>query len=189
MSIRYNLQKHLFTLIGDTAFHLSITKEYGFRFMFGINPPAYRFSGDELYICIQKLFSNDFKPGDIFLRRYDSYLDTKFIPGEMNHAGIYVGKEDGKHQVIHALSQGVIKENAINFLRTDHFAVFRPNVNRHIRKKAAITAYEYLGRPYDFDFKFTDDSRLACTELVGACYDEFKDVYTFNFKDRYFTDR
>jgi len=153
--------------------------------MFGINPPSYSFSGDELYDCIEKLFDGEFEPGDIFLRRYDSYLDTKFIPGEMNHAGVYVGKENGKHHVIHALSQGVIKENAVNFLRTDHFVVFRPNIPKELRSEAAISAYDYLGRPYDFDFKFTDDSRLACTELIGACYKKFSDVYKFNMKQRF----
>ncbi|MCK9556338.1 hypothetical protein M0R36_11110 [bacterium] len=185
MNIRYNIQRYLFTLIGDTTFHFSITKEKGFRFVFGINPPTFSFSGDELYNCVELLMNDFFQPGDVFLRKYDSYLDARFIPGELNHAGLYVGKDDGKHQVIHALSEGVIKENAINFFRTDHFVVFRPNLSIEDRMMAAKKAYEYLGTPYDFDFKFTDDSRLACTELIGACYQQSKNKFKFEMKKRF----
>lgn len=185
INLRYELQKVLFTLIGDIAFHISVSKKNGFRLLFGINPPAYKFSGDELYDCIEMLFDGKFQPGDVFLRKYDSYLDTKFIPGELNHAGIYAGKVGNKHRVIHALSEGVIDENAVNFLRTDHFVVFRPNLSLEDRRSAVEAAFRYVGTPYDFDFKFTDDSRLSCTELVGACYEHLKDKFKFKMKNRF----
>ena len=37
--------------------------------------------------------------------------------------------------------------------------------------RAILRAFQYSGRPYDFDFDFLTDSHLVCTELVAKCYE------------------
>ena len=55
------------------------------------------------------------EPGDILLRRFDGYLNTLFTPGYFSHAGIFVGS----NQIVHAVSQGTIQEDILNFCRAD----------------------------------------------------------------------
>jgi hypothetical protein len=39
------------------------------------------------------------------------------------------------------------------------------------KAQALLRAFGYAGRPYDFDFDFSTDARLVCTELVYKCYE------------------
>jgi len=104
------------------------------------------------------------KPGDIVIRRFEGYLDRIFLPGWFNHAGIYIGH----NTVIHAISDGIVTEDIIDFMRTDHMIVLRPPSK--CAKTAVTTAVSLLGRPYDFSFNFNESLRFSCTELVDHCY-------------------
>jgi hypothetical protein len=112
-----------------------------FRFPFWIvyDPGSYRVKGPE---C--RKIADLLEPGDILLRRYDGYLDSRFIPGVFSHAAIYLGNveesdkaevpnkgrvsrffETGPCQVAHSTAEGVHLEDILTFCRCDDIAVIR----------------------------------------------------------------
>lgn len=102
------------------------------------DPGSYRVNGED----IRKLIST-VKPGDILVRGFKNYLDGYFIPGFFSHAGMYVGPVEekdrelvlrpngrklfrpGEQMVVHALAEGVLMEDLIQFCRCDYMAVLR----------------------------------------------------------------
>lgn len=163
MNLLYRLERKLFTFLGDI-------KVFGWThpMWFGINAHGYKLKGT-VYRKLRELLM----PGDIVLRRFDGYLSSYMIPGFWNHAGIYIGEDENKpEQVIHAVSEGVIQEDILNFMRTDHLLVLRCiNERKTKRVKNAIElAKSIVGKPYDFGFDFKDTNRFSCTELVSYCY-------------------
>lgn len=121
----------------------------------------YKVGGKEVRVLI-----NTLKPGDIVLRRYDRYVSGWFIPGFWTHVGIMVSDKN----IVHAISPwGVIEEDILTYLRTDHIKVLRVESEAEV-KAAVATAPTLKGREYDFVFDTTDDSRLYCSELVKYCY-------------------
>ncbi len=162
MGLIYKLQKALFQFIGDI-------KWSGIKhpFWFTINGTGYLLKGEHY-----RKISHFIKPGDILIRRFEGYIDKWFIPGYWNHAGIYVGDIDGKpEQVVHAVSEGVMQEDVLNFMRTDHMCILRPKTEENGTSQEAIEkAVKVVGSPYDFGFDFKDSNRFSCTELVAYCY-------------------
>lgn len=111
------------------------------------------------------------KPGDLVLRGNNCYLDSLFIPGAYSHTGIYTGGGS----IIHAVAEGVVECDVIDFLRCDRFIVLRPNSGTDY---AVSLAKSYLKSqtPYDFSFQREHpirDDRLYCHELGAACYPDF----------------
>ena len=164
MGFLYNLQKYVFTFLGDI-------KVFGWThpLWFEINARGYQLKGT-LYREIRDLI----QPGDIILRRYEGYLSSYMIPGFWSHAGLYIG-DDGENpeQVVHAISEGVIQEDILNFMRTDHMLVLRltpQEGNETAASEAVSKAKAIVGKPYDFGFDFKDANRFSCTELVAHCY-------------------
>ena len=80
------------------------------------HPELHKLKGHEIRRILGVL-----KKGDIMLRRWDGYLNTYLTPGFWGHAGLYVGDE----KAIHALGQGVVKEDILDFCRADSLAVVR----------------------------------------------------------------
>ncbi len=163
MSLLYRLQRKLFTFLGDI-------KVFGWKhpLWFGINAHGYKLKG-----VVYRTLCNSFKPGDIILRRFDGYLSSYMIPGFWNHAGLYIGDDgENKEQVVHAVSEGVIQEDVLNFMRTDHMLVLRLAKDKkgHAADGAIKKAKSIVGCPYDFGFDFKDTHRFSCTELVAHCY-------------------
>ncbi len=157
--LRYKIQKALFRFVGDIRWHGILHP-----FWFTINAKTTMLKGKH-YRKVSKVI----QPGDIIIRRFEGYVDKWFIPGWYNHAGIYVGEIDGeKHQVIHAISDGVIVEDLIDFMKTDHMIVLR--ANESLVDHAIKTAKSLVGKEYDFAFDFGDNSKFSCTELVNFCY-------------------
>jgi len=181
-------QEKLFTFIGDLTWQ-------GAKCPFWVvyAPTSYKLKGDDSDTVSRLIYDNHLRPGDVFLRKYDKYWSSFFIPGDLKHAGMYVGKiawEDGikRHTVVHSMSEGVLKANAIDFFRTDHAVIFRPSLPEKACELAAKRALDCLGRPYDFDFRYTDHKALYCTELIGYAYD-FTDEERQTLKENYnFTD-
>ena len=160
----YKTQSRFFRFVGDI-------KWSGWKrpFWFTINAQNYLLKGHH-YREVEKTI----QPGDILIRRFEGYVDKWFIPGYYNHAGICM--VDNK--VVHAISEGVIEEDLIDFMRTDHLVVLRLKeeiaesdffiVDDILRK-----AHSLIGRPYDFAFDFADTNRFSCTEVVAYCYADF----------------
>lgn len=154
--IIYKLQSTLFTFIGDIGWS-------GWKrpFWLTFNIRSYRVKGEH-YASLKQLL----KPGDILIRRFDGYLDRFFIPGWWNHGGVYVGGED--EQVVHAISDGVVIEHVLNFMRTDYLIVLRPPEN--MAENGLARARSVIGYEYDFSFDFSNSERFSCTEFVDYCY-------------------
>lgn len=176
LTIIEKLCKWLFTIIGDIA----ISRK---PFWVSYAPEQHKFKGAEYSAFVTEIISNPkfLKDGDILLRCYDQYLDSYLIPGELNHAGIYVGD----NQVVHAISDGVVKESIFDFIRTDHFAVVRPHTDRVTRFEVSKKAQSFVGWKYDFSFRYGNDCRLYCTELVGRAWAVAKDRFKFKMVNHY----
>lgn len=163
MGILYTLQTHIFRFIGDIKW-----AGIAHPFWFTINATGYKLKGEHYRKLSQQL-----QPGDIVIRRFEGYIDKWFIPGFWNHAGLYIGDDGDKpEQVVHAVSEGVIQEDILNFMRTDHMLVMRLECgqNTGAAQQAVERAKSVVGAPYDFGFDFKDANRFSCTELVAYCY-------------------
>ena len=158
-SLLFKLQKVVFRFIGDIKWAGVLHP-----FWFIINGVSFRLKGRH-YRDLEKVI----QPGDILIRRFEGYIDKWLIPGWWNHAGMYVGELEGKeHKVVHAISDGVIVDDLIDFMRTDHMIVLRaPEAGREEAIKRAKAA---IGSDYDFAFDFNETLRFSCTELVSHCY-------------------
>ena len=158
-TFRYKVQKFVFTFIGDVKWH-----GWSRPLWFTINAKTFQLKGKHCRTVEQLI-----QPGDILLRRFEGYIDKIFIPGWLNHSGIYVGEIDGQdHGVVHAISDGVIVDDLIDFMRTDHAVILR--APRELREEALRRAVAVVGSDYDFAFDFNETLRFSCTELVSYCY-------------------
>lgn len=157
-SFLYSLWSKFITFIGDIKF-------FGWKqpFWFVFNASGYKLRGEH-YREVMKVI----KPGDVLLSRSEQYLDTYLIPGFWTHAGFYFGGT--KERVIHAISDGVIIEDIINFMRTDALVVLRPH--EHHIERAISLAKSMINMEYDFIFDFSDSdtAKVSCTELIYMCY-------------------
>jgi len=140
---------------------------------------------------------SELKPGDILLQRREWYVGNAFLPGFWSHAALYVGRiedlrrlgivdhpavrahlpaylastSDGSERtVLEALSEGVVFNSLAASLHADHVAVLRPNLSEGQIAQAILNAFEYHGRPYDFEFDFATADKLVCTEVVYRAY-------------------
>jgi hypothetical protein len=74
------------------------------------------------------------------------------------------------HRVIEAVGEGVIFNSLEHSADADYVCALRPRLDAASRAAAIERAFHYQGRPYDFDFDFTSDATLVCSELVWKCY-------------------
>lgn len=198
--------QRLLTAFGDV-------KVFPWPMFFLYDPEGDAVTGAQLREVMKRV-----RPGDILVRGYRRYLDGYFIPGYFSHVGMYVGPVDpaqasllrepcrglfvpGEQIVVHAMAEGVLMEDLLEFGRCDRLAVLRfPEVlrrNDHIERglsRKQFTDEEWswverieagesisfaevwplifrtllgqVGRPYDFDFRFTNFRSLSCSELV-----------------------
>ncbi len=101
------------------------------------DPGSYRVKGRDMRAVIERV-----RPGDVLVRGYDAYLDGKLIPGLFSHAGLYLGRTTdadrcavplahrerlalGEQTVIHAIAEGVLTEDVLDFCRCDRLVVLR----------------------------------------------------------------
>ena len=130
------------------------------------HPEGYGVKGEDVRKVISKA-----QAGDILVRGYKRYLDGYFIPGFFSHAGLVV--QDG--MVIHAMADGVFKEDLINFCRCDFMAILRFKKNKVTdidKYQACAKAEEMIGVGYDFEFESGDDE-YYCTEMVYEAWRPF----------------
>lgn len=152
----YKIQSKLLEILGDIRWFGAKSPLW-----FAYRVKSYRLRGEH-YRTIKSLIQT----GDILVRAFDSYIDQWFIPGRWNHGAIYIGGD--KEQVVHSMSEGVLIEDILNFMRTDHMAIFRPPsdmIEEGIKRAKSI-----VGAEYDFNFDFDDHRRFSCTEVVDYCY-------------------
>ncbi len=152
------IKSKFLTIIGDI-------KIFKWPMFIVYDPVLYRIKGTDLRkIC------DTLKPGDIVMRAYHEYLDSRFIPGKYSHSGLYIG--DGI--VIHAVAEGVSKIDVLDFFQADNGAILRLK-DRDLEagklkvKQAIDQAHANLGKKYDFFFAEGDDA-FYCHEHTASCF-------------------
>jgi len=73
-------------------------------------------------------------------------------------------------RVIESISEGVSFTAVEHALVVDYLGVLRPRLPKVEKARAIARAFEYQGRPYDFNFDFFSDAPLVCTELAVKAY-------------------
>lgn len=74
-------------------------------------------------------------------------------------------------RVLEAMSEGVSFTTLEHSAACDALAVLRPKLSKLEKARAILAAFHYAGRPYDFNFDFSTDVELVCTELVYKAYE------------------
>lgn len=74
-------------------------------------------------------------------------------------------------RVIEAISEGVSLTPLEHALDCDSLVVLRPRLSASEKAQAIFRAFHYVGRPYDFNFDFSTDAELVCTELVYKSFE------------------
>jgi hypothetical protein len=112
-------------------------KVFPWPFWMVYDPGSYKLKGHDARALIDLA-----RPGDVLVRGFDNYLDGKFIPGYFSHAAIFLGPtrdEDlglvrpgarrlfrvGAQTVIHAIAEGVLMEDLLDFCRCDRLLLLR----------------------------------------------------------------
>lgn len=117
--------------------------------------------------------------GDILLRKYQGYLNDQFTPGFFSHGALYAGIQPIEYEgvtkevpcIIHAIGEGVVKEDILDFCRTDCLVVLRPKVSDDDKMIAINSALELETERVGYDYVFAkDNGTVYCTELVDICY-------------------
>jgi hypothetical protein len=73
-------------------------------------------------------------------------------------------------RVLEAIADGVVFTSLEHSAAADSVAVLRPRLGKRARAIALLRAFQFAGRPYDYDFDFLTDTALVCSELVYKAY-------------------
>jgi len=74
-------------------------------------------------------------------------------------------------RVLEAMSEGVSFTTLEHSASCDALAVLRPKLAKIEKAQAILRAFHYAGRPYDFNFDFSTDAEIVCTELIYKSYE------------------
>jgi hypothetical protein len=98
----------------------------------------------------------------------ESLLQSKYFEAYRNSMKL---DHDHVPQVLEAISEGVSFTSMEHSADADSIAVLRPKLSKRDKAIAIFRAFQYAGRPYDFNFDFLTDSSLVCTELIYKSYE------------------
>ena len=104
-------------------------------------------------------------------KQYDSFeeLLAKAFPKTYLHS-IKTDKDHHHYRVIEAIGEGVVFTSLEHSADADSMVVLRPVLSQKTKAMAIFRAFNFSGRPYDFNFDFLTDSALVCSELVYKAY-------------------
>jgi Orthopoxvirus protein of unknown function (DUF830). len=83
-----------------------------------------------------------------------------------NYREVYERLSEKKDLIIEAIGKGVVINPVEHIAKVDYLAALRTNLDKADIFKSLLTAFEYLGTPYDYLFDFSNDNELVCSELV-----------------------
>jgi hypothetical protein len=75
-------------------------------------------------------------------------------------------KDGSPNLMLEAMSEGVLFTPSKVAFAADYIGVMRARRSRVDKARAVLRAFQYFGRPYDFNFDFVSDASIVCTELV-----------------------
>jgi hypothetical protein len=74
-------------------------------------------------------------------------------------------------RVIEAIAAGVVFSSLEFSAGCDSLAVLRPRLEKKDKALAIFRAFQYHGRPYDYNFDYLTENSLVCTELLFKAYE------------------
>jgi len=80
-------------------------------------------------------------------------------------------------RVIEAKRPGVVLFSLEESANADALGVVRPNIPKSEVFGAILTAFSHFGKPYDFNFDFTTDNALVCSELIYKAFERASDIH------------
>ncbi len=105
---------------------------------------------------------------------FEELLNTKY-PATYKHCLTHA-KNGYRPRVIEAIAKGVVFTTLEYSAACDSLAVLRPRLSKKEIAHAIFRAFEYYGRPYDYDFDFLTENSLVCSELVYKAYEPGKET-------------
>jgi hypothetical protein len=75
------------------------------------------------------------------------------------------------HAILEAVSEGVVVSSFEHSCGADYVAALRPRLPLVEVAAALDRAFDFFGRPYDFNFDFGTDDQVVCSELVVKAYE------------------
>ena len=82
---------------------------------------------------------------------------------------ILCDKNDSEY-IIEVIAPGVVINPLDAIAKVDYFSALRPKLSKEDKLKALFTAFEYLGKLYDYNFDIMTDNALFCSELIYKSY-------------------
>lgn len=77
----------------------------------------------------------------------------------------------GDFNIIEALSEGVVISSFEAGAKKEGIVILRPLLGKSEIAAAIYTAFSEVSKPYDYNFDFSTDNTIACTELVYKVYE------------------
>lgn len=164
--------------------HIEETRSYSYREMTSLlgttkHSAHPRLSGPDIDGFMAAL-----KPGDMIVTNDESSTIWAVLIGlvdrkaDFTHAILYAG--NGKTLESRTVTKGVAEGDLRKVLAAKHHAVaIRPRYTSPAQADAAVKAgYDMVGKPYDFKFKWGDDS-LYCSEFVHNAVQQAAPHVTF----------
>jgi hypothetical protein len=110
---------------------------------------------------------------ELLLQKHSPIAYESAVPGPRTHGAPAAGFDSsGKPvRIIEAIGEGVSLKSLEHSAACDSLVVLRPRLAKVEKAQALVRAFHYVGRPYDFDFDFSTDAKLVCTELVYKSYE------------------
>jgi len=84
---------------------------------------------------------------------------------------VHPDEEGRPPRILEAIAEGVTFTSLEHSAAADSIVVLRPNLSRQSIANSIFKAFQYSGRPYDFNFDFRTDSELVCSELIYKAYE------------------
>ena len=102
-----------------------------------------------------------------------SKVGSRVARGTDLAAAPWVAPQEEGHlvRIIEAIGEGVSFKSLEHSAACDSLVILRPRLPNAERARALLRAFLYVGRPYDFNFDFSTDSELVCTELIYKSYE------------------
>ncbi|MBU3092496.1 hypothetical protein K2F40_13705 [Clostridium sp. CM028] len=133
-----------------------------------------------IYIgCLEKLdkYFNDIPLGDcLCVSEYVKVIYPKVYDSLCN--------ENNGEYIIEVIAPGVVINPLDAIAKVDYFSALRPKLPKEDKLKALFTAFESLGKAYDYNFDIMTDNALFCSELIYKSYlcSRNKKGLTFNLE-------
>lgn len=90
--------------------------------------------------------------------------------------------EEGRTpRILEAIGEGVLFTTLEHSAAADSMCALRPRLGKKEKAVALFRAFQYVGRPYDYDFDFMTDSAIVCTELAYKSYQRCPDSKGLDF--------